>query len=170
MFHNCRVIMAINIWEGMCSTLASKQQWIARTVVACPFCLSAYLHQSPIRVLASTCRDSLTDNGTLGVLSDMYHLGTRISLLKVVGHSNRIELCLWVIATQHTTWIFPCNSRTSFYLSPRQLAVVSSQMSSFCNEIQHPSFSVSISWIPVLNSAVFHLCILHDYNLNNCCM
>ena len=97
------------------------------------------------------CRDTLRDDGTLGVLTNMNHLGTRISLLIVVGHSDTIELCLRIIATQDARRIFPSNGGTRFNLSPGEFRVHTTQIATFSYQIQHTTFTVFIARIPVLN-------------------
>ena len=46
-----------------------------------------------------TCGDTLRDDGTLGVLTDMDHLGTRIGLLVVVRYRHTVELSHRVVAS-----------------------------------------------------------------------
>ena len=94
--HGC-VVMGIHIWEGMRSTIAAQQQGVAGTVVARIIGIGCGTNQTTIGVLAMTCRDTLRDDGTLGVLTHVNHLGTGISLLIVVGNSYAVELSYRVV-------------------------------------------------------------------------
>ena len=162
--HGC-IVMGIHIWEGMRSTIATQQQGVAGTVVAGIIGIGCSTNQTTIGVLAMTCRDTLRDDGTLGVLTHVNHLGTRISLLIVVGNSHTVELSYRVVATQDAGRILPCNSRTGLYLSPAQLRVHTAQVASLGYQVQHTTLTMLITRIPVLNGRVFHLCIILDDNL-----
>ena len=100
--HGC-VVMGIHIWEGMRSTIAAQQQRVAGTVIACIVGIGCGTNQTTIGVLAMTSRNTLRDDGTLGVLTHVNHLGTCIGLLIVVGNSYTIELSYRVVATQDTS-------------------------------------------------------------------
>ena len=70
--HGC-VVMGIHIWEGMCSTIAAQQQGVAGTVVARIVGIGRGTNQPSIGVLAMTSRNTLRDDGTLGVLTHVNH-------------------------------------------------------------------------------------------------
>ena len=162
--HGC-VVMGIHVWEGMCSTIAAQQQRVAGTVVACIVGIGCGTNQTTIGVLAMTCRDTLRNDGALGVLTHVNHLGTGISLLIVVGNSYAVELSYRVVATQDTRRILPGNRRTRLYLSPAQLRVHTAQVASLGYQVQHTTLTMLITRIPVLNGRVFHLSIILDNNL-----
>ena len=162
--HGC-VVMGIHIWEGMRSTIAAQQQGVAGTVVACIVGIGCGTNQTSIGVLAMTCRDTFRDDGTLGVLTHVNHLGTCIGLLIVVGNSYAVELSYRVVATQDTGRILPGNRRTRLYLSPAQLRVHTAQVASLGYQVQHTTLTMLITRIPVLNGRVLHLSIVLDDNL-----
>ena len=159
------IVMGIHIWEGMRSTIAAQQQGVAGTVVAGIIGIGCSTNQTTIGVLAMTCRDTLRNDGTLGVLTHVNHLGTGISLLIVVGNSHTVELSHRVITTQDAGRILPGNSRTGLYLSPAQLRVHTTQVTSLGYQVQHTTLTMLITRIPVLNGRVFHLSIILDDNL-----
>ena len=167
--HGC-VVMGIHVWEGMRSTIATQQQGVAGTVVTGIIGIGCSTNQTTIGVLAMTCRDTFRDDGTLGVLTHVNHLGTGISLLIVVGNSHTVELSHRVVATQDAGRILPGNRRTRLYLSPAQLRVHTTQVASLGYQIQHTTLTMFITRIPVLNGRVLHLCIILDYNLYDGCM
>ena len=167
--HGC-VVMGIHIWEGMRSTIATQQQRVAGTVVAGIVGIGCSTNQTTIGVLAMTSRDTLRNDGALGVLTHVNHLGTGISLLIVVGNSYAVELSYRVVATQDAGRILPCNSRTGLYLSPAQLRVHTAQVASLGYQVQHTTLTMLITRIPVLNGRVFHLSIVLDNNLYDSCM
>ena len=167
--HGC-VVMGIHIWEGMCSTIAAQQQGVAGTVVARIVGIGRGTNQPSIGVLAMTSRNTLRDDGTLGVLTHVNHLGTRISLLIVVGNSHTVELSYRVITTQDARRILPSDSRASLYLSPAQLRVDTTQVTSLGYQVQHTTLTMFITRIPVLNGRVLYLSIILDDNLYDSCM
>ena len=162
--HGC-IVMGIHVWEGMRSAIAAQQQGVAGTVVTGIICIGCSTNQSTIGILAMSCRDTLRDDGTLGVLTHVNHLGTGISLLIVVGNSHAVELCHRVVATQDAGRILPGNRRTCLYLSPTQLRVHATQVASLGYQVQHTTLTVFITRIPVLNGRVLHLSIILDDNL-----
>ena len=162
--HGC-VVMGIHIWEGMRSTIAAQQQGVAGTVVAGIIGIGCSTNQTTIGVLAMTSGDTLRNDGTLGVLTHVNHLGTGIGLLIVVGNSYAVELCHRVIATQDAGRILPGNRRTRLYLSPAQLRVHTTQVASLGYQVQHTTLTMLITRIPVLNGRVLHLSIVLDDNL-----
>ena len=164
--HGC-VVMGIHIWEGMRSTIAAQQQRVAGTIVACIVGIGCGTNQSTIGILAMSCRNTLRDDSTLGVLTHVNHLGTGISLLIVVGNSYAVELSYRVVATQDAGRILPGNRRTRLYLSPAQLRVDTTQVASLGYQVQHTTLTMLITRIPVLNSRVFHLSIVLDNYLDN---
>ena len=88
MLHDGCVIVDIHIGEGVGSAVGTQQQRVAGTVVAGVVCIAGSAHQSAVGVLAVSGRDTLGDDGALGVLAHVYHLGTGVGLLIVVGDGN----------------------------------------------------------------------------------
>ena len=162
--HGC-VVMGIHVWESMRSTIAAQQQGVAGTVVTGIIGIGCSTNQSTIGILAMSCRNTLRNDGTLGVLTHVNHLGTGISLLIVVGNSHTVELSHRVVTTQDAGRILPGNRRTRLYLSPTQLRVNTTQVTSLGYQIQHTTLTVFITRIPVLNGRVLHLSIILDDNL-----
>ena len=71
------------------------------------FRTGGHLYQSPIAILAMTGRDTLGYDRTFRILTQMDHLRTRIGLLVIIGHGNRVKLTYRVITRQDTARIFP---------------------------------------------------------------
>ena len=61
------------------------------------FRTGGHLYQSPIAILAMTGRDTLGYDRTFRILTQMDHLRTRIGLLVIIGHGNRVKLTYRVI-------------------------------------------------------------------------
>ncbi len=114
-----------------------------------------------------TSGDTLRNDSTLGILTHVNHLGTRISLLIVVGYGNAVELSHRVIATQDARRILPSDSRTCLHLCPTQLRVDTTQVASLGHKIEDATLSVLITRIPVLHGRVFYLGIVLDDNLDD---
>ena len=94
----------------------------------------------------------------------MNHLGSRIGLLIVVGNCNTIELGLTVVSREDATGILPGDGTSCFDLRPGESTVCTSQMPSFCHEIEDASLAFAIAWIPVLHSTILDFCsFLHNY-------
>ena len=55
------------------------------------FRTGGHLYQSPIAILAMTGRDTLGYDRTFRILTQMDHLRTRIGLLVIIGHGNRVN-------------------------------------------------------------------------------
>ena len=93
----------------------------------------------------------------------MDHLRASIGLLIVVRHSDGIELCLRIIASQDTGRIFPSDGRSRLYLCPGELGVNATQVSTLRHKVQHATFTIFIARIPVLHGRIFHFSpVLHD--------
>ena len=170
MLYNRRFIVNIHVRECMGTTFATQKQRIALTIVTGIFCFLGYTHQTTIRVLALTCTDTLTYNGTTGILTDVNHLGTRIGLLVVIRYSYRIEFGYRVVSGQDTARIFPRNGRTGFHLRPAQLTVYPLTMSTFGHKVVDTSLTFSITRIPVLYGRVFHFRTIVYHDFNDSCM
>ena len=167
MLEHSRVVVNIHVWEGVGSTVAAQEQRVARTIVAGIVGIGCGTNQTTIGVLAMTCRDTLRDDGTLGVLTHVNHLGTGISLLIVVGNSHAVELCLRVVASQDARRILPSDGGTCLHLCPTQLRVDTTQIASLGYEVEHTTLAMFIARIPVLDGRVFHLGIVLDDNLDD---
>ena len=64
-----------------------------KILMCCTAVLAMIMLFGPMQVLAAEDFSySLADDGTTAILSKMNHLCTRIGLLIVVSHSNRVEL------------------------------------------------------------------------------
>ena len=94
MFHNGRIVVDIHVREGMCTAVRTQEKRVTARVVAGILCICRRTDQSAVRVLAVSGRDAFRDDGALGVLADVNHLRTCVSLLIVVRHGDRIELSL----------------------------------------------------------------------------
>jgi len=91
MFNNRRLVLGLNVGEGVGAAPIAEQQGVALREVAGVFGSFGDLDQSPVAVVALPGRDSLADDSAAGVASQMNHLGAGIGLLMVVGNGHRIE-------------------------------------------------------------------------------
>ena len=131
------------------------------------FRTGGHLYQSPIAILAMTGRDTLGYDRTFRILTQMDHLRTRIGLLVIIGHGNRVKLTYRVITRQDTARIFPSDRRTGLYLRPRDLATLTFAQTSFRHEVIDTAFTFLITRIPVLYGRILHLSTLVRHDLHD---
>ncbi len=97
----------------------------------------------------------------------MDHLRTRIGLLVIIGHGNRVKLTYRVITRQDTARIFPSDRRTGLYLRPRDLATLTFAQTSFRHEVIDTAFTFLITRIPILYGRILHLGTLVRHDLHD---
>ena len=85
MLHLSRWLPDFHVREGMGSTLVTNQKRIALGIVAGILGTLEYLDEAPIGILRLTGRYALGNDRTAGILADMDHLGSSISLLIIIG-------------------------------------------------------------------------------------
>src|SRR5262245_20223889 len=100
----------------------------------------------------------------------MDHLGSGVGLLIVVSQGDRVELAGGVLTHEDATWIFPCNRRTGFDLSPRDLRIPARAFSALRDEIVDTAAPFLVSRVPVLHGRITDLSIIQCNQLNNGCM
>ena len=167
MLDDGRIVLNIHIGEGVCPAIGAEQQAVALGEVAGVLGTGQHLYQTAVAVLAATGRDTFRDDGTAGIPCDVYHLGTRVGLLVVVGHGHRVELAHRVVAGQHAAGVLPGNGRASLDLGPRQFRVVALAHAALGHEIVDTAFALLVAWIPVLYGRVFHLGPVVHHNLDD---
>ena len=102
MFHYGSVVENVYIGESVRAAVAAHEQRVTLRVVAAAGSLGGYLHQSAVRVLGISGRNTLRDNGRRRVLAEMYHLGARVGLLAVAGHGHGVKLAARIVALEYT--------------------------------------------------------------------
>ena len=162
-----RRICTLYVRESMGPAKRAYQEGIALGMV--PGALSSRIdpYKAPVAILASTGRNALGDDSTAGITPDMNHLRTRISLLKVIGHRNRIKLRRRIITLKDGRRVFPCNGGPSLNLSPAEVTSSAAAYTPFRNQIEDTSLPLSIAGIPVLHRRVTDICILFNYDLDD---
>src|SRR3546814_8717280 len=84
----------------MGATLVADQQGITLRVIPGFMSILAHFHQSAIRVIADTGRNSFRHDPASGVLSQMDHFSTRIGLLMFVGYCYGIKFTHGMVTLQ----------------------------------------------------------------------
>lgn len=97
-FEHCRLVANFYVWPSVCAAGVAKQQRVALRVVSCPVGVFGDVHQSAVAVLAVSGGDAFRNDGAVGVFAQMYHFGSRVGLLVVVGNGHGVELCRRVVA------------------------------------------------------------------------
>ena len=141
----------------MRTAFVAEQQGVTLTVITCTGSFLRHTNQSPVGILRMSGRDTFTDDGTAGVLTQMNHLRTRVRLLMIVGHGYGVELCRRVVTGKDAARILPRNGTSRLHLRPRELGVRALAVAALGDEVVHTSTSFGITRIPILNCGVFHL-------------
>ena len=167
MLYNGVVVVHINIREGVRAARGTEQQRVAGRIVAGVVRLFRHAHQSAIRILAFTGRDTFGNNGGTRAGGKVNHLCTRVGLLVVVGDGHGVEFRLRTFAGENAGGVFPSDGAARFDLCPREAGVFAAQMTAFGHEVEHTAFAIGIARIPVLHGGILHLGIGIDHNLND---
>ena len=102
----------------MCATLVADQKTVTLREVTGIVSSRHHLHKTAVAVLAASGRDTLADDAAACVATYMYHLGSGISLLEIISHSDRVEFRRRIVSLQNGRRVLPCYGRTSLDLSP----------------------------------------------------
>ena len=92
MFDLRSFIAHLNIRYRMRATLIPDQKRIALREVTCTSSTRHNLDQPTISAVSVACGNAFGDNPALGVLTHVDHLRPSVSLLKIVGDSDGVEL------------------------------------------------------------------------------
>ena len=92
MFHHSCPVGIPNVGESMRPASVPYQKAVALGEIPGIVRPGKHLHQTAVAVLAVPGGNSLADYPAAGVLPYVYHLGSRIGLLEIVGYGHRIEL------------------------------------------------------------------------------
>src|SRR5690606_10113408 len=128
-------VFVFNIRERMCATAVADQQGVALAKVTRFVCMRPYFDQTSIAVVTSSCRYTFRYNFGTGVLTEVYHLRTRVGNLLVPRHRDGIELTNGVISFEDNAGILPRDGRAGLHLCPGDLGVVAFTDTAFGNEI-----------------------------------
>src|SRR5690606_15586430 len=110
-------------------------------------------HQTAIDVFAAAGGDALRDNGALGVLAQMNHLGAGVRLLAIAGQGHGIEFADTVVATQDYAGVFPGDGRAGFHLGPGNLGIVVAD-AALGHEIVDAATAFGVARVPVLHRRI----------------
>ena len=99
----------------------------------------------------------------------MYHFGSCIGLLAIVGHSDRVKLPDTIISLEDTRRVFPCHSWASLDLCPGDFGAFMTNPT-LGHKIKNPAFAFCVSRKPVLHRGVFDFGMVMGYEFNYGCM
>src|SRR5690606_27407383 len=136
------------------TALLADQQRVALGVVAGAVGPAEHLDQAAVGVLPAAGTDALGDDGALGALADVDHLGAGIGLLAVVGQRHGMELAGGVIADQHAGRVLPGDRRTGLDLGPVDPAARTAALAALGHEVVDPANAVLVAGVPVLHRGV----------------
>ena len=170
MFNTGRVILHINVGEGMRATLIAHQQRIALRMIARVGRTLHNVNLPAVAVLRFTSRDTFAHNPRTGVLADVNHFSAGIGLLIVIGNGYGIKFTHRIIALQNTGRIFPRDSRSCFNLRPRNFRMVARTQTALGYKVVNTPFTIFIARVPVLHGRVFDLRTLHGIKFYHGCM
>ena len=142
-------MLRLDVGEGMCTTLVAHQQRITLAEVSGIFSTSAYANKTSVAVVALTGTDAFRDDGTLGVFTQVNHLGSGICLLELVRYCNAVELTYAIVSFEDTRRIFPSHCRTSFDLRPADFGIALTD-AALGYKVEDTTFSFGIAREPVL--------------------
>ena len=97
----------------------------------------------------------------------MDHLCTRVRLLIIVRHGDRIKFARRVIAHQNATRIFPGNGRAGFNLCPRNLGIYAQTLAALRNEVVNAATALFIAGVPVLYRRITDLGVVQGNQLHD---
>src|SRR5437588_6092468 len=160
MLHACARVPHVYVGERVRAAFVADQQGVALRIISRSGRTFQNLHLAPIGVLTMSGGDALRHDGAAGILADVDHLRSGISLLIVVRERDGIELAYRVVALKNAAGIFPSDSRSSLNLCPRNLRVHAATRAALGNEVVDTAFSLLVSGIPILNGRILDLCVI----------
>ena len=106
-----RVVVDMDVGEGVCTAAVGEQEAIALRVVAGILCIGTDIDEPAVAILALTSADTLRDDAATSVLPEVDHLRTGVGLLEVIRDSDGVEFGYGVIPFEHTAGVLPRDRR-----------------------------------------------------------
>ena len=107
MLDDRRIVVDVDIGEGMCTAAVGEQEAIALRVVACILRIRPDIDQATVAILTLASTNPLGDDAATSVLPEVNHLRTRVGLLEVVRDSHGVEFSYRVIAFEYAAGVLP---------------------------------------------------------------
>ena len=167
MLDDRRVIIHVDVGEGVCTAAVGEQEAIALRVVARILRIGPDIDQATVAILTLASTNTLGDDAAAGVLPEVNHLRTRISLLEVVRDSHGVEFSDRVITFEYTAGVLPRDGGARLDLCPRELRLRPTAVTALGDEVIDTALTFLVARIPVLHGRVLHFGILLHDNLDN---
>ena len=167
MLHLGRRVADFNVGNGVGPALVPDEKGVALGEVLGPVGGWVDLHQSPVGVLAVSGRDALGDDGALGVLADVDHLGAGVGLLVVVDQGHRVELAHRVVPLEDHAGVLPGDSRAGLNLGPGNLGVLAGALAPLGDEVVDPTLAFLVARVPVLQGGVLDFGVVQRDQLDH---
>ncbi len=116
--------------------------------------------------MATAGADALAHDSRARVAPQVYHLGARIGLLKIIGHGHAVELANAAVTLEDTAGILPCDGTAGLHLRPRNLRVVAAAQPALSHQVVHATTSLAVARVPVLHRRVLDLGTLLGHNFD----
>ena len=114
--------------------------------------------------MALACRNTLANYSRLGIATKVYHFGTRVGLLVVVGEGYAVKLADAVVALEDAAGVLPSNGAAGLHLGPANLGVGLAD-SALGYKIVHATLALGIARVPVLHRGVLNLGVIQGNQL-----
>ena len=107
MLDDRRVVVDVDVGEGVCTAAIGEQEAIALRVVARILRIRPDIDQTTVAILTLASTNTLGDDAAAGVLPEVNHLRTRIGLLEIVRDSHGVEFGDGVITFKYAAGVLP---------------------------------------------------------------
>ena len=148
-----------DVGEGVGCTLVAHKHAVALGVVACTRSRLADAHFAAVGVAGVVRADTLADDGALGVLANVDHLGAGICLHVPVGEGHAVEFAARIL---------PCDGRTRFDLRPADAAVLAGTLAALRDKVVHAAGSrFTVARVPVLHGRILDAGVVLGHQFHN---
>ena len=144
-----------DIRERVCRTLVAHEHAVALGVVAGTRGRFVDVHFSAVGIATVVGADTLADDGALGVLADVDHLGAGIGLHVPVGEGHAVEFTDGIVAQQYAARVLPRDGGARLDLRPADAAVLARTLAALGHEVVHTAGSrLTVARVPVLHGGI----------------
>ena len=168
MFHLGGGVANLDVGHRVGAALVADEQRVALGEIPGVVGSGHHLDQAAVGGAALSGRDALGDDGALGVLPDVNHLGAGVGLLVVVHQGHRVELSYRVVSLQDDTGVLPSYGRAGLNLGPGYFGVPSCRFAPLGDEVVDPALPFLVSREPVLQGGVFYFGVVKGDQLHHC--
>ncbi len=157
-----------NVGEGVGGTLVANQHTVALGVVAGARGTLLNADFTAVGVAAAVGADTFRNNGALGILADVDHLGAGVGLHVSVGQCYAVEFTDGIVAHQNAAGVLPSDGGTGFYLGPADTAVLACALAALGHKVVDATCaSLAVAGVPVLHGAVLDLGVFVGHKFHN---